>query len=122
MVMQKRVPSSTRRSRLTKFSIDKTYLCWREGATREGEQTTEAWIESQPFLELLPSRHGFQRWKIALGEFTAPESPDSFLVHNYFCLADAKLQKIIEKQFGIIRKNSEELGMPKNNFVNLQQI
>ena len=31
-------------------------------------------------------------------------------------------KKIFKKQFGIIRKNSEELGMPKNNFVNLQQI
>ena len=31
-------------------------------------------------------------------------------------------KKIFEKQFGNIRKNSEELGMSKNNFVNLQQI
>ena len=32
---------------------------------------------------------------------------------------DAKLQKKFEKQVGIIRKNSEKLGNPKKNFVNL---
>ena len=72
-------------SRLADLAENELYLRWRVGATREGEQTRQAGINPQPFLEFPPGRHCRESGEVLLGEFTSSES---LLIHLEFDVYD----------------------------------
>ena len=71
--------------RLSQLSVDKLYLCWRERATRDWSQTTEAGVKDKPLPKLAPCWHGRDLGEVLLGELAAPESSDRFF-HRFYCL------------------------------------
>ena len=101
--------------RLSQLCVDELYLCWRERATRDWSQTTEAGIKDKPLPELAPCWHGRDLGEVLLGELAAPESSDRFF-HRFYCLLfyGANLRNYSEKNEWISSNNLQQLARTCN--------